>query len=40
MEIRDISIRIKSIEEFGRKLIIELENRILHDNTTFICVEI
>jgi serine/threonine protein phosphatase PrpC len=39
-EIRDISIKFKSLDEFGRQLIIELENRILHDNSTFICVEI
>jgi serine/threonine protein phosphatase PrpC len=40
LELRDISIKIKSFEEFCRKLIIELENRILHDNSTFLCIEI
>ncbi|MBX2963231.1 MAG: serine/threonine-protein phosphatase [Cyclobacteriaceae bacterium] len=40
LEIRDISIKFKSLDELGRKLIIELENRILHDNATFICIEI
>jgi PPM family protein phosphatase len=39
-EIRDVSIRYKSLDEFSRQLIIELDNRILNDNTTFICIEI
>lgn len=39
-EIRDISIRHKSHTEFYRQLKIELENRLLKDNTTFISVEI
>ncbi|MBX2968244.1 MAG: serine/threonine-protein phosphatase [Cyclobacteriaceae bacterium] len=39
-DIRDISIRYKSLDEFGRQLLIELDNRILGDNTTFICVEV
>lgn len=39
-EIRDISVKIPSLDEFCRRLIIEIENRILHDNTTFICIEI
>jgi len=39
-EIRDISVKYKSLDEFCRKLIIELENRILHDNATFVCVEV
>ena len=39
-EIRDISIRYKSLNEFNRRLVIELDNRILLDNTTFICIEV
>jgi PPM family protein phosphatase len=39
-EIRDISLKYKSLDEFGRQLIIELESRILHDNATFICAEV
>ncbi|MDI9366427.1 MAG: serine/threonine-protein phosphatase [Flavobacterium sp.] len=39
-EIRDISIRHKSLGEFFRQLVIEIESRILRDNTTFVCIEI
>lgn len=39
-EIRDLSIKYKSLEEFKRALVIELENRILSDNATFVCIEI
>ena len=39
-EIRDLSVKLKSFQEFNRRLIVELENRILRDNTTFITIEI
>lgn len=39
-EIRDISIRYKSLGEFFRQLVIEIESRILRDNTSFVCIEI
>jgi protein phosphatase len=39
-EIRDISITNSSFEQFNRQLIIEIENRVLKDNTTYISVEI
>ena len=35
-----ISNKYKSIKEVYRSLIIELENRILKDNTSFICIEL
>ncbi len=39
-EIRDLSVSLKSLSEFHRRLKIEVENRIMRDNTTFICIEI
>lgn len=35
-----ISNKYKSLKEVHRKLIIEVENRVLRDNTSFICIEI
>lgn len=39
-EIRDLSIRYNSVEELCRQFIIELDNRMLTDNSTFICIEV
>ncbi|MBN2881453.1 protein phosphatase 2C domain-containing protein [uncultured Draconibacterium sp.] len=35
-----ISNKYKSLKEVHRRLIIEVENRVLRDNTSFICIEI
>jgi len=35
-----ISNKYKSLKEVHRSLIIEIENRILKDNTSFICIEL
>ena len=39
-ELRDISITNSSFKEFNRQLIIEIESRILKDNTTYISIEV
>lgn len=39
-ELRDISTVNSSFEQFNKQLVIEIENRVLKDNTTFITVEI
>lgn len=39
-EIRDISINNKSFDQFNKQLVVEVENRMLKDNTTFISIEV
>jgi tetratricopeptide (TPR) repeat protein len=39
-EISNISNKYKSLKEVHRSLIVEVENRILKDNTSFVCIEL
>jgi protein phosphatase len=37
-ELRDISVKYKSLESFFNQIVIEVESRVLRDNTSFILI--